>query len=83
MEKENLGDKTSTGEDKNKNTSKANKLETRHLKLHLETLVDKNIEPELKEEEQGENQQQLKEYDTENTQSHTCEEGGAHLRISF
>ena len=52
-EKENQRDKTSTGEeDKNKNTSKTNKLETRHFKLHQENLVDKKIEPELKEEEQ-------------------------------
>ena len=36
------GDKTSTSEeDKNKNTSKTNKLETRHFKLHQETLVEK------------------------------------------
>ena len=41
--------KTSTGEkDKsNKNTSKTNKLETRHFKLHQETSEDKKIEHEL------------------------------------
>ena len=44
--------KTSTREeDQNKNTSKTIKLETTHFKLHQETLVDKKIEPELKEEE--------------------------------
>ena len=50
-EKENQGDKTSTGEDKKKNTSKTNKLGIRHFKLHQETLVDKKTEPELKEEQ--------------------------------
>ena len=51
-EKENQGDKTSTGEDRNKNTSKTNKLGTRHFKSYQENLVDKKIEPKLKEEEQ-------------------------------
>ena len=39
-EKENQGDKTE--EDKNhKNTSKTNNPDTKHFKLHLESLVDK------------------------------------------
>ena len=65
-EKENQVDKISTGEEyKNKNTSKINKLETRHSKLHQETLEDAKIEPELNEEKETENRQQLKE-DTDN-----------------
>ena len=65
-EKENQVDKISTGEEyKNKNTSKINKLETRHFKLHQETLEDAKIEPELNEEKETENRQQLKE-DTDN-----------------
>ena len=64
-EKENQGDKTLTWEDiKKKNTSKTNKLGIRHFKLHQETLVDKKIEPELKE-EQTEIWQKLKEDDAE------------------
>ena len=55
-ENENQGDKTSTGEeDKNKKPSKTNILYTRHFKSHQETLLEKKIEPELKEEEQTEN----------------------------
>ena len=40
QEKENQGVKTSTGEEEknNKNTSRTNELETRHFKLHQETL---------------------------------------------
>ena len=65
-EKENQGHKISTGKDKNhKNTSKTNKLETRHFNLLQEMLEDIKIEHGLKEEEQTENQQQLKD-DTEN-----------------
>ena len=65
-EKENQVDKISTGEEyKNKDTSKINKLETRHFKLHQETLEDAKIEPELNEEKETENRQQLKE-DTDN-----------------
>ena len=64
--KENQVDKISTGEEyKNKNTSKINKLETRHFKLHQETLEDAKIEPELNEEKETKNRQQLKE-DTDN-----------------
>ena len=66
-EKENQGHKISTGKDKNhKNTSKTNKLETRHFNLLQEMLEGIKIEHGLKEEEQTENQQQLKEGDTEN-----------------
>ena len=39
-EKENQGGKTSTRVDENKNTSKTNKLGTRHSKLHQENLVN-------------------------------------------
>ena len=56
-EKENQRDKTSNeeGNANNKNTSKTNGLETRHFKLHQETLEDKTREHKLKEEEQTEN----------------------------
>ena len=72
-EKENQGDKISTGEEhkNNKNTSKTNELETRHFKLHQESLEDKEIEHELKEEEQTENRQQPKGDDTENKKIET------------
>ena len=49
-----------------KNISKTNKLETRLFKLHQEILEDKEKEHKLKEEEKTEDQQQLKEDDTEN-----------------
>ena len=63
-ENENQGDKTA--EDKNhKNTSKTNKSETKHFKLHQENLEDKKIEHKLKEEEQTGNRKQLKGDDTE------------------
>ena len=42
-EKENQGDKTST-EDRNKNTSKTNKLGTRHFKTHYICKKDQNSE---------------------------------------
>ena len=62
-ENENQGDKTA--EDKNhKNTSKTNKSETKHFKLHQENLQDKKIEHKLKEEEQTEIPKQLKGDDT-------------------
>ena len=50
----------------NLNTNKMKKLDTRHIKLHQETLEGKEIEHNLKEEEQTENWQHLKEDDTEN-----------------
>ena len=46
-----------------------NKLEIRHLKLHQETLKGKEIEHKLKEEQQTEKQEQLKEDVTEDKKS--------------
>ena len=49
-EKENQGEKRSMDENdkNNKNNSKTNQLETRHVKLHQETLGDREIQHKLK-----------------------------------
>ena len=72
-EKENQGDKTAEEDQNHKNTSKTNKPDTKHFKLHQENLEDKKIEHKLKEEEQTENQKQLKGDDTEKNIEISCQ----------
>ena len=64
-ENENQGDKTAEEDKNHKNTSKTNKPETKHFKLHQENLKVKKIKHKLKEEKQTENPKQRKGDDTE------------------
>ena len=62
--KENQWEKISTGEE-DKNSGKTNKLETA-FQITSGDFIGQKIEPELKEEEQTENRQQIKDDDAEN-----------------